>query len=510
MKPRTYLLLAAAAVYVSATALHQAFSAELIRDEHQFLAGAYLIAERGLQPYRDFASFHMPNLLYLQGGLFALTDYPFLAARTFSALCSIGIVVLLFVAANSLAPEGRSERWVVVSLGCAVLFANSELFMAAAGYVWNHAPSALASLLAFMLHRRAIRRGLSWRLAGLSGLALGVAIGVRLSASPLILPFLAALLLQPSQTARAKRLAVVAFGLGGLLGNLPALLALGTSPHAFIFGNLGYPRLNTLYRSELGFDVGMSVPGKLELAIKEVHAKPAELLLLVAAAYSLLGLGRSGWRQIWRTEFALLLALVPFAYLGALAPTPAFQQYFIAPFVFLTLIAPYGLARLESPELRRAGAWLLSICALVSCLYGGFPKSVSALRTLLQPETWAPLRLHAHSEALAAAIGEVGSAGQVLTLAPIYAVEGGVPIFPEFATGAFGWRVSHLMSPADRARFRLASPADLGELLRRSPPAALLTGSPDDRHLEGPLTQAARRIGFGEQVLTEDLVLWVP
>jgi 4-amino-4-deoxy-L-arabinose transferase-like glycosyltransferase len=511
LRLRIYLLLAATMLYVSATALYHALSTELIRDEHQFLAGAYLIGEQGLRPYRDFPYFHMPNLSYLQAAFFQTLDHPLLGARLFSAASAVALVVGLFLAANALAPRKQDESWVIISLSSALLFANSKLFADAAGFAWNHAPAALASLLAFLLHRRALRRSLPARLAAASGFLLGLAIGFRLSSFPLIFPFLAALLLAPRVDFRIRLRAVLAFGLGGLLANAPALSALASSRDAFIFGNLGYPRLNTLYRQEEGFQIGMTLAGKLELAATQVLRQLPELLLLATVVFSITAERPRRWLQLAtsRPDSLLLLSVIPFALIGALAPTPSFPQYFIGPAVFGVLLAPYGLAYLRPPEARRSGAWLLASSALLSTLYGGIPKSTTSLGLLVRPGLWAPMQLHVQASQIAQRLADQGVNGQVLTLAPTYVIEAGLPIIPEFASGPFAWRVGHLMSPADRRRYRVVAPADLEEFLSAVRPEAMLTGPPHVGHLEGPLSDAAQQLGYWREELSDILVLWI-
>jgi len=92
--------------------------------------------------------------------------------------------------------------------------------------------------------------------------------------------------------------------------------------------------------------------------------------------------------------------------------------------------------------------------------------------------------------------------------AETYVVEAGLPIFPEFASGPFGWRVGHLMSPADRRRYRLVAPADLEEFLSAVKPEAMLTDAPQVGQLDGLLGQAALQLGFQQEVLSDILVLW--
>ena len=56
----------------------------LNHDEHQFVAGATLVARNSLLPYRDFPYFHVPLLSLIYALLFQSWDRLLLTARVFS------------------------------------------------------------------------------------------------------------------------------------------------------------------------------------------------------------------------------------------------------------------------------------------------------------------------------------------------------------------------------------------------------------------------------------------
>jgi hypothetical protein len=182
---------------------------------------------------------------------------------------------------------------------------------------------------------------------------------------------------------------------------------------------------------------------------------------------------------------------------GALIPTPSWYQYFYAPLPF-GLLALVSLLRRAEPRPRpllAAGA--LFVVALVALRV----EIIGQLGLLARPADWLPNRVHR----LGVAVAEKVSAGPVLALAPIVPLEGGLKIYPEFATGSLSWRVSPFMAPGPRRVYGVVSPEDLPAYLDAEPPAAILVGfeidnagfSLDDPGgLEIPLEEYAREHGY--------------
>jgi hypothetical protein len=126
---------------------------------------------------------------------------------------------------------------------------------------------------------------------------------------------------------------------------------------------------------------------------------------------------------------------------------------------------------------------------------------IGQLGLLARPADWLPIRVHR----LGVAVAEEVSPGPVLALAPIVPLEGGLKIYPEFATGSLTWRVSPSMAAGPRRVYGVVSPEDLPAYLEADPPEAILVGFEIDNEgfslddpggLEDPLEEYAREHGY--------------
>ena len=99
--------------------------------------------------------------------------------------------------------------------------------------------------------------------------------------------------------------------------------------------------------------------------------------------------------------------------------------------------------------------------------------------------------------------------GRVLTLAPIWVLQAGLEIYPEFATGPFAWRSANLMTPERRKNTHMVAPSDLAEFLSKRPPGAILTGV-ESEDLEQPLVEYAKAHGFTEARCARQRIVWLP
>ncbi len=97
--------------------------------------------------------------------------------------------------------------------------------------------------------------------------------------------------------------------------------------------------------------------------------------------------------------------------------------------------------------------------------------------------------------------------GRVLTLTPIFPLEGGATIFEEFATGSFGWRAAHLVPVEIRQEVGLVAETDLEDFLASQPPAAIFVGY--EGLLEQPFVEFARQNAFKLRELSTDKTLWL-
>lgn len=494
---RDLLLASASLLVVLALVFAGAFMRDLNHDEHQFIAPAALFLRAGLLPYRDFPCFHTPDLIFVFAALFTTTTHYLLAARSFNAGCASLLLLLVFVFGVR-----RFHHW-FVALGFVAILALNPFFRFTAGRAWNHDLPTLALVVAFLAFLRAERSGRAFLWLVLCGAGVGLAAGTRLSFAPMVAPFVLAICCFPSVD-RNRLLSLAHFGDGLALALLPVGLLFAFAPRQFLFDNFTYNHtINLLYR-EATVPREIAFWNKLSFPFQFFLRSPADVVLIAGFVWF-------AWRPWWRSgwtgwkqdrELTLLMLLLPFIFLGSWAPTPSYRQYYY-PFVpFFLLGAMIGLAR--EPSWRWLSLprmiWLTVIVSLLETA----PSLPSPLGQLA-PANWPVSRLHANAQAIAALVPR----GRVLTLAPLFPLEAGREIYPEFATGPFAWRTASFMKPADRARFDFIGPAKLDDYLADDPPAAVLTGF-EHREFEEPLLRYARDHGYQPRRLPAHGVLWIP
>jgi 4-amino-4-deoxy-L-arabinose transferase-like glycosyltransferase len=476
------------------------------RDENQFVASGALLADSGLLPYQDYPYFHMPNLVFVYALVYKATDYNLLGARLvslFSALAGLGLV--FYLAYDFFQEHKPLTRLLFAGGGVLFLLAN-PLFVYTSGLAWNHDLPVLLVLMAFCTHYFGARQPRPGRWSFASGFLVGLAAGFRLSFILAVLPFLLTLFLYPNAASRAARLNLVkTFSLGVFLSLLPAILLFILAPQGFVFGNLGYARLNTLYQLDTGFEGPMTLSGKLNYLIQNVFSPPGNLLVLLSTIFFAFSLGMAAlWRERkLNFEITFILSLILSLFMGAFLPTPAWYQYFYAPVPFAILGILYGIARLSGEGLRKGWTLVLFIqIVVISNLLG--LESYAPLKLLRYPDLWYPLQAHELGKEIQFEAG----AGKVLTLSPQYPLEGDAAIYPSFATGPFAWRTGYLLDKEQRAELNVISADELGSLLEKDPPTAILVGrhEPD----EELFIQYAEQHGYERRKLAEDLFIWTP
>jgi hypothetical protein len=251
------------------------------------------------------------------------------------------------------------------------------------------------------------------------------------------------------------------------VGLLPAIVPLLTVPSQFIFGMLGYPRLNALVHLKY---VKVTMLDKIVYFLHKFVDQQAETALLLLFLYCAIF---AAWRaKAWSgphrdavlLTLGVLIALVP----GVLAPTPPQLQYAYPLLPFMVLVIVYVLA---SAPVQPAARWVqLTGAALIIVAATERPVTYQRLTSLLTPSVWTPMWDHELGKRITSA---TGPGALVLTTTPIQPIEGGLRVYPEFATGAFAWRMAPFLPPRDRERYGMISAAELGELLAGRPPDAV-------------------------------------
>ncbi len=460
-------------------------SNHLDHDEHQFIASAAMLARRGLLPYRDYPYFHMPNLIFVYAVLFRMSDHLLLAARAFSIVCGAAtagvLATMVYRACQGLEP--RMRRNAAFLAGGALI--AQPLFARTSGRAWNHDLPVLLTLLAFGAILRARTQARPGWLQLASGALVGLAIGTRLTFAPAALAFLVILAASPP----GKKIAgLVRFSLGAVIALLPTWWLLAIAPRQFIFGNFLYPALNTRYHREAGFEKAMTVGGKAAYVVTDVLAHPATLLLFILFVVALTVVWRRRGDSPHPQRFAVgsLLLLIACLLVGTFAPTPLFLVYFYAPVPFAILLIAFAAAD-GRPLTRRP---VLSCIAVAMIGIGLFAHQ--GVRHPSQLARWAPLEVHRVGEE----VRDICPPGPVLTLSPIFPLEGGRDIYRQLVASPFVIRAGARMDEGDEELYHLMDEQDWPELFDLHPPSGVLTGL--ERNLDVELSGLARARCYDE------------
>ena len=462
-------------------------------NEHMYIT-AGVEAAQGKAIYHDFAYLQMPYLPLWYGKLFGwlhLQAYYLLAGKLVSSFFLSLSAAALFLIAR------RVVGHVALAFGIVALFLLNMTIVGPAAEVSNYIAPLALSLLSFYAFLASTDRPQVKPLGlALSGFCLALAIGVKLTYAPIAAPFLVAIAWLP--TASATRVAAFRYRLtrglapftGGLLLGLLPLLVYLFEWDRFIFNNVGYHDLNTRWRQLTGFAGAMSAAAKLDFA-RQVFVRADNLILLVGI---LLGSGFALWVGRKRrltvqslplgARLAVLFCLT--AAPTALAPTPSFFQYFALPVSGLFLLLIYAWAPVAQNLAWRSSLWLLLL--ILACGAANGPGLQRSLTRLADPQTWSGVQVHQTALSVRQRLEAAGAdtTGKVATLSPLYALEAGLPIYPQLATGPFLFRVGDLLSAEQRQRFIASSPQTIHALLDAEPPAAILVG------FEGDLDAALR------------------
>jgi len=471
---------------------------DLNHDEEQFLAPAALLSRFGLQPWNDYAIFHLPNLTYLYAAADLLTGDLIYGARLVSLVATGStLLALAAISARKGNLPGALGAFAVVGL-----FLGDPLALYTIGKAWNHeVPSALL-LLAFGLLALAGKKDRLW-LTALAGIFGGLAAGCRLTFAPSLIGFVLITWFFPgSVKRRLGHLAVLAVAV--TLALAPSIYFFATQREAFVFGNLEFPRLRLADAENTRIQKTVTWWRKVRHFTKEI-VRPSWAIFgcwaLIAVAPGLCWLRT---RKEGSQSLAYLLLLLPFSLFGCYMPSRYQYQHC---FVLIPLLA-FGCA-LGWPRLLRLSHYQRLTALIAVSMVGAFGwwslARETELETVSQPGECFYSRYRSYGQEIRSHVPE----GPVLTLAPTFALAAGLSIYPEFSSGPFAWRSAFLVPAERRARLRLVAPDDLPAFLAARPPKAILTAVEDDE-LEKPIIHWAKTNGFHPVSLKKKRVLWLP
>ncbi len=491
---------------VAAAVLLRILNYEMRRDE-QLYASAGKLLEAGA-PYADFFYNHVPASAWLFRLMNILVpgDHVLLAAR-------LGVFAGWLLLAGAVAwTSWRLTRSRPMAVFATLALVANEVTLGVVGMTATNnflpLPFVYLGLALFVLGlegRGAMRgdgdgRGPAPITIALAGFCLAIAASLKVSAGVAIPPVVVATLLAPAGLAVADRLRRVTapLALGGVLGAAPVILSFLRGPERFLAHVVGFhtgPHVK--YWAENsgpgGEAVAMSAPAKALLAFEVLFSGVNIVLVLVAAILlAMYAVARSPRAAIHDFALLLVIAAIGLSLLMSFVPTPAFPQYFAPPLAVAPLVLAMLFARIEPGLKPQFNLTLAAASAVVLVLAA--PRLLQHAPKIVRPDAWTVNRVHNAGADIAARMEAAGLKGKVATLLPLYALEGGLPVYPEFATGQFAYRLADITRDDLLRHYVTTSPTRVRALFEAEPPAAILVGF--EPALERPFVEFAEAEGY--------------
>jgi hypothetical protein len=446
------------------------------RDEQMYCTGGVMMAG-GKLIYRDFSyAAQMPYHPLLYAALFKIlnTTHYLLVGRIVSAVCDIGVLVCI-VGIYRRIFAGFRGAGALLGMAAAILYVFNPLVDYANGYAWNHDVVILCVMLSLWLFVSIdLKSSSHYRRIAIVGALLTFASCIRITTAIVELLFFVILAVRPGEPVRAGLKRAVVFLIAVTCVVIWPVWVIIQAPRAFYLNIIKIPTLYSEWLERIGM-----VHNKMELMFHSITT-PGYLAVIVIAAYLcfvLVFLQRRSKITEGRILLFAPLLMVTFFIIAFIPPT-MWQQYLAmpVPFLVVSFACPlFYLRELANKNVQsrhfKTAVGLVVICVIVAVV--SYPVVLFRTAMLTTLEGWTPFQLHRISQDISER--EKGPK-LVLTLAPLFALEGGCDIYPELSAGSIIYRVGDFMSDQERAITHTIGTKTLGELVEKSPPAVVIVG----------------------------------
>src|SRR6185312_6640797 len=465
-------------------------SKDLDVDESPFIASGALMARHGDLPYRDYHYNHMPTEVIVYAGLFRLSDHLLLTARAFQSLCAAALTAVLFAVAYGSATQFSRRGRLLLAWGIGLLLLTNPIFTRTAGISWNHDFPMLMAMLGFLAVRAGLNRENGAIAVAVGGLLVGIAATSRLTFLPITAGFVLLILLR--RRGAGALLLIGWFAIGFAIACLPSLWIWSRSWQNAFFGNFLYPRLNTAIHLRRDGHPHAKFISILGWYLKSLVTLPGNGIVTVAFFVLAMSRFRTMGRKLdaFRADLLAICVIVILLLASGFMPAPPYPQYFYAATPFMILGIALCLA--NWPELAREPvAWIIPGAILAVCFFAGIVAYGHVYR-LATPRRWIPMRVHAIGRQLAPRL----QGGYVLTLEPVFPLEGGLDVHPWFTTGRFGLRAASLLNEEQRRQYLMPNISEIPALFDQNPQGSVLIVRGSDARGERALIAAAVAHGY--------------
>lgn len=463
-----------------------AVTGRLMNDENMYLSAAVLLDEFKL--YQDFAFFQTPYIAYLYNLILKVSsEYPLLSLRITNTLISL----LCFIVALRLFYFISGNLW--VALSCLLLLINNEIFRSSMQYARNYELALLFVLLSYYLVGYANSRKSNKSYYFLSGFCSGCAIGTKL----IYAPFFAAVLLWPLVEQGSWRVSIKPvqyISAGFVVALLPMLIIFIEAGYDIAyFNNVGYHQLNMMWRMATGFSDRIYFTGKLSYSGSVLTFSTNLYLLLLSIWAGILLLFFYFKKQLsveavrWYKWVVFSIISIILSMITFMLPSPIWSYYFQLFFLSLLLFICAVFFRLAEKQKIYLLAGL--VLCLVMMFKANWQENFTRVSSLVCFNQWTPVAFHQSAQTLKQIIPAQYANMPIATLNSAIAIEVGLPIYTELATGPFAYRVASQLHQIQLHENHITSPKQIGLLLQERPPAAIVTGL--EPELENEIIQYA-------------------
>jgi len=477
MSPKVVKTIAILVLFVLGVAiLTNSMTKPMGRDEQMYCTGGVLLAQ-GKMIYKDFSyAAQLPYHPLLYAVLFRAlnTTYYLLTGRMVSVICDV-LVMLCIVGIYQYIFRSFQGTGMLLGLAGAILYVFNPLVDYANGYAWNHDVVILCVVLSFWLFVSVEpkRRWRYWRIAAIGAL-LTVASCMRITTAIVQLIFFAALLVKSGRSIKQRFKTALPFLAATAIVLVWPIWVIVQAPRAFFLNLYWIPMLYGKWLHETGM-----VYNKLDLTLSSITTPGYFVLIILLVYLSVTVLGQYKKLTLQDKQDLLLSVLLMVAFfIIAFIPPTMWRQYLGMPVAFLIISAAYPLSYLRR-LIGKAGPgkhFKIACASVVVCVFvavASYPVVIYRTALVLTPVDWVPMRLHRISEDIAEKTKEPKL---ILTLAPLFALEGGCNIYTELSCGAIIYRVADRLSPWNRDITHTIGPRTLRGLIEESPPSAVLLG----------------------------------
>lgn len=485
------LLLGLLSLYLLAASLVKPMSS----DENMYCTGGYLLS-KGEIIYRDFsyvAQLPYHPLLCAAVFKFTGTNHYLLAARLISVSFDILIVLAIFSIIRKIFEEFYFSG-ILMGLAGAAIFVFNPYSAYLCGVAWNHDMVLFCIMMSLYLLLDIVPITLTESSPGGDNMEIlnghtALAESSMGAGTKQKRIFIMASLLTIAVWTRITSVFFMPIFLGIIIFNcirqhLPGIYIWG-SIISFVFGMIVFsiwPLLIILNNADASFVnlIKMPILNSQLLHHLGIAYSKSYLTMMAIRNYEflfliLITLFVCGCVILLRKRIALLfLMLLIVSIIVAYFPPTMWKQYFGIPVVFMIFVSAYGIMLLRKSESQihfRIFVFLFLVLAIETAIMA---KPQIKILKFMSVKNWTPMKVHQVSENI---VARAGSSKRILTLTPLYVIEGGGDFYNKLSAGVFAFRVADKLSESERQISHTAGLKEFPDILAKDQPEMVVIGA---------------------------------